>query len=188
MVMELQQERTPSESIEDSLKLLKDEQRLAGLFLVTIICEVDDRASLTRVYYAVGAKFLDRLLRTGMFLNTLVSADFGLAAFFHVPEISGDRLGDSADTRGLIQPMRRLSVYFLLVAFLHQFFPLGNNRFNRGQDFPERDIHYAFFSGLSSLIDVSLIVYARCLILVLEKSRAEIGMVLNELAYMKYDA
>ena len=28
----------------------------------------------------------------------------------------------------------------------------------------------------------------RCLILVLEQSRAEIGMVLNELAHMKYDA
>lgn len=101
--MELQQEQTPSVSIEDCLKLLKgekDEQRLAGLFLVTKICKVDDLASLSRVYNAVGAKFLDRLLRTGMGKGTVSGPGEEnrdaylqlsiriLAAFCHVPEIA----------------------------------------------------------------------------------------------------
>ncbi|XP_022976133.1 neurochondrin homolog isoform X1 [Cucurbita maxima] len=101
--MELQQEQTPSVSIEDCLKLLKgekDEQRLVGLFLVTKICKVDDIASLTRVYNAVGAKFLDRLLRTGMGKGTVSGPGEEnrdaylqlsvriLVAFCHVPDIA----------------------------------------------------------------------------------------------------
>ncbi|KAL4022114.1 hypothetical protein IC575_015837 [Cucumis melo] len=101
--MELQQEQTPSVSIEDCLKLLKgekDEQRLAGLFLVAKICKVDDLASLSRVYNAVGAKFLERLLRTGMGKGTVSGPGEDnrdaylqlsvriLAAFCHVPEIA----------------------------------------------------------------------------------------------------
>ncbi|KAK9130530.1 hypothetical protein Sjap_011017 [Stephania japonica] len=58
-----------SPNLEDCLKLLKgerDEQRLAGLLLATKFCNGDDHASIRRVYEAVGARFLDRLLRTGM--------------------------------------------------------------------------------------------------------------------------
>lgn len=54
--------------LEDCLKLLKgerDEQRLAGLLLVTKFCKSDDAVSIRRVYDAVGVRFLDRLLRTG---------------------------------------------------------------------------------------------------------------------------
>ena len=61
------QEQSPS--LEDCLKLLKgerDEQRLAGLLLVTKFCKGDDLNSLHRVYDAVGLHFLDRLLRTGI--------------------------------------------------------------------------------------------------------------------------
>ncbi|XP_052210209.1 uncharacterized protein LOC127813325 isoform X2 [Diospyros lotus] len=56
-------------SLEDCLKLLKgesDEQRLAGLLLVTKFCSRDDHASIRRVYDALGIRFIDRLLRTGM--------------------------------------------------------------------------------------------------------------------------
>ncbi|XP_065851150.1 uncharacterized protein [Euphorbia lathyris] len=101
--MELQQKQQHSPTLDDCLKLLKgdrDEQRLAGLLLVTKFCEVDDVASLRRVYDAVGVTFLDRLLRTGMskesgsgngannrdaYLQLSVTV---LAAFCRVPEIA----------------------------------------------------------------------------------------------------
>jgi len=59
---------TQSPNLEDCLKLLKgerDEQRLAGLLLVTKFCKAEDHYSLRRVYDAVGPRFLYRLLRTG---------------------------------------------------------------------------------------------------------------------------
>ncbi|PKI49011.1 hypothetical protein CRG98_030598 [Punica granatum] len=65
--MSQQQEQSPS--LDDCLKLLKgerDEQRLAGLLLLTKFCRGDDHASIRRAYDAVGSQFLDRLLRTGM--------------------------------------------------------------------------------------------------------------------------
>lgn len=94
-------ERSPS--LEDCLKLLKgerDEQRLAGLLLVTKFCKGDDNASIRRIYDAVGVQFLDRLLRTGMGKG-VISNDEGnnrdaylqlsitvLAAFCRVPEVA----------------------------------------------------------------------------------------------------
>lgn len=94
-------ERCPS--LEDCLKLLKgerDEQRLAGLLLVTKFCKGDDNASIRRIYDAVGVQFLDRLLRTGMGKGA-ISNDGGnnrdaylqlsitvLAAFCRVPEVA----------------------------------------------------------------------------------------------------
>lgn len=63
---EPQEQRSPA--LDDCLKLLKgerDEQRLAGLLLVTKFCRNDDVVSLEKVYEAVGTHFLDRLLRTG---------------------------------------------------------------------------------------------------------------------------
>ncbi|WJZ85330.1 hypothetical protein VitviT2T_004873 [Vitis vinifera] len=92
-----------SPSLEDCLKLLKgerDEQRLAGLLLVTKFCKGDDNAALRRVYNAVGIGFLDRLLRTGMGKGTISSSGGDnrdaylqlsvtvLAAFCRVPEIA----------------------------------------------------------------------------------------------------
>ncbi|KAL9271551.1 Neurochondrin-like protein [Drosera capensis] len=59
----------PPPRLEDCLRLLRgerDEQRLAGLLLVTKICNKDDLDSIRRVYEAVGVRFLNRLLRTGM--------------------------------------------------------------------------------------------------------------------------
>ncbi|XWS72712.1 hypothetical protein CRYUN_Cryun02cG0064100 [Craigia yunnanensis] len=64
-----QQQMEQSVSLEDCLKLLKgerDEQRLAGLLLVTKFCKSDDLVSLRAIYDAVGPRFLDRLLRTGL--------------------------------------------------------------------------------------------------------------------------
>lgn len=71
-LQDTQQEQGPS--LEDCLKLLKgvrDEQRLAGLLLVTKFCKGDDHSSLHRVYDAVGPFFLDRLLKTGILFLSL---------------------------------------------------------------------------------------------------------------------
>ncbi|XP_020241641.1 neurochondrin isoform X2 [Asparagus officinalis] len=60
---------SPSPSIADCLKLLRgerDEQKLAGLLLATKFCQSDDRDSILQVYSAVGHRFLDRLLMTGI--------------------------------------------------------------------------------------------------------------------------
>ncbi|KAJ7958552.1 neurochondrin [Quillaja saponaria] len=102
--METQQEQSPH--LEDCLKLLKgerDEQRLAGLLLVTKFCKGDDHSSLRRVYDAVGPSFLDRLLRTGVGKGTVASSAADnrdaylqlsvtvLAAFCRVPEIASSQ-------------------------------------------------------------------------------------------------
>ncbi|XP_021276278.1 neurochondrin isoform X2 [Herrania umbratica] len=63
------QQPEQSVSLQDCLKLLKgerDEQRLAGLLLVTKFCKGEDLASLRTIYDAVGPRFLDRLLKTGV--------------------------------------------------------------------------------------------------------------------------
>ncbi|KAK8468287.1 hypothetical protein PHAVU_007G279700 [Phaseolus vulgaris] len=85
-------------NLEDCLKLLKgerDEQRLAGLLLVTNFCKAQDHSSLRRVYDAVGPRFLYRLLRTGLgsslnenrdaYLSLSITV---LAAFCRVPDIA----------------------------------------------------------------------------------------------------
>ncbi|GMY29228.1 neurochondrin isoform X1 [Fagus crenata] len=106
--MDPQQQQSPS--LEDCLKLLKgerDEQRLAGLLLVTKFSKGDDHASLRRVYDAVGLHFLDRLLRTGMGKGSIngSGSESGvdnrdaylqlsitvLAAFCRVPEIASSK-------------------------------------------------------------------------------------------------
>ncbi|CAK8568578.1 unnamed protein product [Lathyrus sativus] len=99
--MEAQQDQ--SLNLEECLKLLKgerDEQRLAGLLLVTKFCKADDHSSLCRVYEAVGSLFLDRLFRTGMGKGTISSSGDNnrdaylnlsiavLAALCRVPEIA----------------------------------------------------------------------------------------------------
>ncbi|KAK8349009.1 hypothetical protein V6Z12_A06G115800 [Gossypium hirsutum] len=102
--MELQQEEEQSQSVslQDCLKLLKgeqDEQRLAGLLLVTKSCKSDDLVSLRAIYDAVGPHFLDRLLRTGVvssgsgenrdaYLQLSVSV---LSAFCRVSEIASSK-------------------------------------------------------------------------------------------------
>ncbi|KAJ8433311.1 LOW QUALITY PROTEIN: hypothetical protein Cgig2_012879 [Carnegiea gigantea] len=69
MLQEVEQENQQQvPGLEDCLKLLRgerDEQRLAGLLLVTKLCNKDDHDSIRKVYEAVGTRFLDRLLRTG---------------------------------------------------------------------------------------------------------------------------
>lgn len=88
------------------MKLLKgerDEQRLAGLLLATKLCQNNDTASILKVYDAVGARFLDRLLMTGTgkgaasakegddrdaYLQLSVTV---LAAFCRVPEIASSK-------------------------------------------------------------------------------------------------
>ncbi|GLT76142.1 hypothetical protein SLA2020_478180 [Shorea laevis] len=96
-------QREQSASLEDCLKLLKgqrDEERLAGLLLVTKLCKSDDLDSLMTIYDAVGPSFLERLLKTGLskgvdnsggedsrdaFLQLSVTV---LAAFCRVPQIA----------------------------------------------------------------------------------------------------
>ncbi|KAJ0090249.1 hypothetical protein Patl1_12531 [Pistacia atlantica] len=60
------------------LKGERDEQRLAGLLLVTKFCKGDDVGSLRKVYDAVGVRFLDRLLRTGLGKGTNSSSSAGV--------------------------------------------------------------------------------------------------------------
>ncbi|CAL9110840.1 unnamed protein product [Musa textilis] len=90
-------------SLDDCLKLLRgqrDEQKLAGLLLAAKFCQGGDTASVLKVYEAVGARFLHRLLMTGMgkgasgvksgeeqeaFLRLSITL---LAALCRVPEIA----------------------------------------------------------------------------------------------------
>ncbi|KAK9674310.1 hypothetical protein RND81_12G225100 [Saponaria officinalis] len=94
-----------SAGLDDCLKLLSgdtDEQRLAGLLLVTKFCNKDDHHSLRLVYHAISPLFLHRLLLTGMreggsgnndsdsdnrdaYLHLCVTV---LAAFCRVPDIA----------------------------------------------------------------------------------------------------
>ncbi|KAG6477556.1 hypothetical protein ZIOFF_066823 [Zingiber officinale] len=56
-------------SLDDCLKLLRgqrDEQKLAGLLLASKLCHGDDATAVLKVYDAVGACFLQRLILTGM--------------------------------------------------------------------------------------------------------------------------
>ncbi|KNA19038.1 hypothetical protein SOVF_065280 [Spinacia oleracea] len=96
-----QQFRVPM--LEDCLKLLRgetDEKRLAGLLLVTRCCDKDDHDSILKVYHAIGVRFLNRLLHTGVgkgkiagsgsdnrdaYLHLCITV---LAAFCRVPEIA----------------------------------------------------------------------------------------------------
>eukprot|EP01018_Ginkgo_biloba_P002063 Gb_26598 [translate_table: standard] len=90
-------------SLEECLKLLRgerDEQRLAGLLLATKFCQGDDRDSILKVFDALGMRFLDRLLKTGMGQTTgsapnkdqqeayLQLAITIFAAFCRVPELA----------------------------------------------------------------------------------------------------
>ncbi|XP_024023601.1 neurochondrin [Morus notabilis] len=103
--MESQQEQS-SPALDDCLKLLKgerDEQRLAGLLLVTKFCKGDDLPSLRRIYDCVGVRFLDRLLWTGAGKGTVTGNAGGnrdaylqlsvtvLAAFCRVPDIAASQ-------------------------------------------------------------------------------------------------
>ncbi|CAA6670218.1 unnamed protein product [Spirodela intermedia] len=92
-----------SAALEDCLKLLRgerDEQKLAGLLLVTKLFQANDNALVLKVYEAVGTRFLERLLMTGTgtgssqtkggedkaaYLRLSVTV---LAAFCRVPEIA----------------------------------------------------------------------------------------------------
>ncbi|GER51721.1 neurochondrin family protein [Striga asiatica] len=59
----------PSPSPENLMKLLRgktDSQRLAGLLLVTKLCDKNDQRTILDVYEALGSTFLHRLLLTGM--------------------------------------------------------------------------------------------------------------------------
>ncbi|CAI0416558.1 unnamed protein product, partial [Linum tenue] len=96
-------EQAQSPSIGDCLKLLKgerDEQLLAGLLLVTKVCQRDDLASLRAVYDAVDVRFLDRLFKTGMGKGAAAGSGLDnrdaylqlsvtiVAAFCRIPEIA----------------------------------------------------------------------------------------------------
>ncbi|WOL19402.1 hypothetical protein Cni_G28200 [Canna indica] len=92
-----------SPSVDDCLNLLRgqrDEQKLVGLLLASKFCRGDNPDSILKVYDAVGAQFLHRLLLTGMgkgasevksreeqesFLRLSITL---LAALCRVPEIS----------------------------------------------------------------------------------------------------
>ncbi|XP_069144324.1 uncharacterized protein [Solanum lycopersicum] len=87
-------------SLDDCLKLFRgerDEQRLAGLLVVTKFCNKDDHTAIRKIYDALGPQFLHRLLRTGKgsdvgssdnrdaYLQLSITV---LAAFCRVPQIA----------------------------------------------------------------------------------------------------
>ncbi|XP_068652344.1 uncharacterized protein [Aristolochia californica] len=93
-------------AMEECLKLLKgerDEQRLAGLLLATKVCQNNDNASILKAYEAVGSRFLERLLKTGMGKGSISQKEGDdreaylrlgvtvLASFCRVPEIASSQ-------------------------------------------------------------------------------------------------
>lgn len=93
----------PPAGLTDCLNLLKadrDEQKLAGLLLVTKFINNDDVASISAIYDAVGDVFLTRLLNTGMGKGKLVKSGLDnrdaylqlavtlLASFCRIPVIA----------------------------------------------------------------------------------------------------
>ncbi|KAF3622310.1 Homeobox protein knotted-1 like 3 [Capsicum annuum] len=95
-----QQQPQVQPSLDDCLNLRigeRDEQRLAGLLLVTKFCNKDDHASIRKVYDAVRPQFLHRLLLTGMGKGSDVGGNNRdvylqlsitvLSAFCRVPQI-----------------------------------------------------------------------------------------------------
>ncbi|XP_069144323.1 uncharacterized protein [Solanum lycopersicum] len=89
-------------SLDDCLKLFRgerDEQRLAGLLVVTKFCNKDDHTAIRKIYDALGPQFLHRLLRTGIGKGSDVGSSDNrdaylqlsitvLAAFCRVPQIA----------------------------------------------------------------------------------------------------
>lgn len=89
--------------LEDCLRLLRgeqDEQKLAGLLVAANVCRAGDADAVTKVYRAVGPRFLRRLLNTGLgkveggkeeereaYLRLAVTVLAGLA---RVPEVAAD--------------------------------------------------------------------------------------------------
>ncbi|KAK1405637.1 Neurochondrin [Heracleum sosnowskyi] len=93
----------PPAGLNDCLNLLKadrDEQKLAGLLLVTKFINNDDATSISAIYDAVGDVFLTRLLNTGIGKGKLVKSGLDnrdaylqlavtlLASFCRVPIIA----------------------------------------------------------------------------------------------------
>ncbi|WOG81210.1 hypothetical protein DCAR_0100355 [Daucus carota subsp. sativus] len=93
----------PPVGLNDCLKLLKgerDEQKLAGLLLVTKFINNDDVSSISVIYDAVGDVFLTRLLNTGLGKGKLLKSGLDnrdaylqlavtlLASFCRVPSIA----------------------------------------------------------------------------------------------------
>lgn len=77
----------------------RDEQRLAGLLVVTKFCNKDDHTAIRKIYDALGPQFLHRLLRTGIGKGSDVGSSDNrdaylqlsitvLAAFCRVPQIA----------------------------------------------------------------------------------------------------
>ncbi|KAM3288109.1 hypothetical protein P3S67_021539 [Capsicum chacoense] len=96
-----QQQPQVQPSLDDCLDLCigeRDEQKLAGLLLVTKFCNKDDHASIRKVYDALRPQFLHRLLLTGMGKGSDVGGNNRdvylqlsitvLSAFCRVPQIA----------------------------------------------------------------------------------------------------
>lgn len=103
MEVDREEQQIQAPTLDDCLRLLRgesDEQRLAGLLLVTRCCDKDDHDSILKVYDAIGVRFLDRLLRTGLSKGNVAGSGSDnrdaylhlcitvLAAFCRVPEIA----------------------------------------------------------------------------------------------------
>ncbi|XP_062023911.1 uncharacterized protein LOC133740076 [Rosa rugosa] len=92
--MASQQDTQSPPLVHDCLKLLKsetDEQRLAGLDLLTQFRKANDLSSLLTIHHALGPHFLDQLLPTATARRNdavLLLSITALAAFCRVPQIA----------------------------------------------------------------------------------------------------
>ncbi|KAK6912545.1 Neurochondrin, partial [Dillenia turbinata] len=188
-------EHEQSPELENCLKLLKverDEQRLAGLLLVPKFCNKDDQASILRVYNAVSVRFLNRLLRTM------------LAAFCRVPDIASSKdmllkiplfleiLSTSSYLMEVSMRLMQLLLTKLSPDNVNALYALETSTTLHALIVSEsmiRILGEGWLIGPMNLPDIQDTIPAdQCLLLVLESSRVEVAVLLNELAYLKYEA
>ncbi|KAK4729769.1 hypothetical protein R3W88_022757 [Solanum pinnatisectum] len=243
-------------SLDDCLKLLRgerDEQRLAGLLLVTKFCSKDDHTAIRKVYDALGPQFLHRLLRTGIGKGSDVRSDNRdaylqlsitvLAAFCRVPQIAASEeminkipliletisreagspiIEDCYEYLFLVSTASEEGVQTLyksggLNVLASQMMILPNAMENdvwstnlrigivailQNRVAPSHKLHALVLAecvisivgerwliGEMNLTGSQVSLPAdRCILLILESSRVEIAVLLNDLAYLKYEA
>uniref|UniRef100_A0A453PXC7 Neurochondrin n=1 Tax=Aegilops tauschii subsp. strangulata TaxID=200361 RepID=A0A453PXC7_AEGTS len=165
--------------LEDCLRLLRgerDEQKLAGLLIAANVCRAGDAAAVAQVYRAVGPRFLRRLLNTGLgkveggkeeereaYLRLAVTVLAGLA---RAPEVAADA--------GVVStvPISSEKLQALLLAECMMSI-LGEN----------------WLSEDHKILDnKNAISVDKFVLLVLQSARVEVAVLLNELAFSKYES
>ncbi|XP_047254245.1 uncharacterized protein LOC107855231 isoform X1 [Capsicum annuum] len=255
-----QQQPQVQPSLDDCLNLRigeRDEQRLAGLLLVTKFCNKDDHASIRKVYDAVRPQFLHRLLLTANEegvktlyksggLNVLASQLMILPDGSHMIELAmrlvqiiviklpseivySEHPADLATVVSAVAKQFAVLQNSLKFEALHLLSAILSNRYSApvydalclmGNDVWSRNMQIGIVAILQNRVAPSHKLQAlflaecvisivgegwligeinltgsqvslpadRCILLVLESSRVEIAVLLNDLAHLKYEA